>query len=37
MPAKEFREPGKDGLISRKVYPQVPPKGEYSLAETAIS
>lgn len=34
---KEFREMENDGFIIRKVYPQVPPKMEYSLTEKAQS
>ncbi|MDQ5981896.1 MAG: hypothetical protein QG570_656 [Patescibacteria group bacterium] len=37
MLAQSLRDLERDGLITRKVYPEIPPKVEYTITETGIS
>ena len=37
MLAQQLRKLESDGIVSRKLYPQVPPKVEYSLTELGVS
>ena len=37
MPIQQFKELEKDSIVTRTVYPQVPPKVEYALSERGVA